>query len=108
MFLAIKYTYNNKEKYCKYTASYDNRGNLIMKKYYDEKGKPCLNGFFASVRKYNEVNLIVQKEYYDTKMSPINTEDGYSKVVYTYTDNYNSRTCKYYDISGKLVKEQTE
>lgn len=98
----------NKEKYCKYTLNYDNRGNLIMKKYFDEKGKPCLTGFFASIRKYDEKNHLVQIDYFDTKMKPINTEDGYSKIVYTYTDNYYSRTSKYYNINGKLVKEQTE
>ena len=98
----------NKEKYCKYTLNYDNRGNLIMKKYFDEKGKPCLTGFFASIRKYDEKNHLIQIDYFDTKMKPINTEDGYSKIVYTYTDNYYSRTSKYYNINGKLVKEQTE
>lgn len=100
----------NKYGYCKYELTYDNRGNAIMKKFFGKNGSPCLRdvGHFASIRKYDERNFQVQMEYFDTKMKPININDGYSKVVYHYSDNYNTRICKYYDISGKLIKEEKE
>ena len=100
----------NKYKYCRHIWTYDNRGNLIMRRFFDEKGKPCLRdmGYFAVIRKFNERNILVELDYYNTNMKPINIKDGYSKEVYTYKNHYNSRTCKYYDISGKLVKEETD
>ena len=100
----------NKYCYCKYELTYDNRGNAIIKKFFDEFGNPCLRdvGHFASIRKYDERNNQVQIEYFDTKMNPINIKDGYSKIVYHYSDNYKTCICKYYDISGKLIKEEKE
>lgn len=100
----------NKYKYCKYLVTYDNKGNEIMRRFYDDKGNPCIRdlGHFASVRKYDEKNYIVQKEYFDTKMKPVNIKDGYSKIVYSYADNYNTQTTRYYDVNGKLVKEEKE
>ena len=100
----------NKYKYCYYQLTYDNRGNVIIKKFFDEKGNPCLRdyGHFASVRKYDDKNYLLQKEYFDTKMQPVNTTDGYSKIVYSYADNYNTQTTRYYDVNGKLVKEEKD
>ena len=59
-------------------------------------------------RKFDNRNYVIQREYYDTKMKPVNLKDGYSKIVYHYSDNYNSLTTKYYDVSGKLIKEEKE
>lgn len=98
----------NKFKYCKYQLTYDYRGNVIMKKFFDERGNPCLrdDGHFASIRKYDNKNRLLQMEYFDTKMKPVNTKDGYSKKVYIYTDNFSSRTTRFYDVNGNLIKEE--
>ena len=99
----------NKYKYCKYTLNYDNRGNVIMKRFYDVNGKPCIcdYGYFAFIKKYDERNNLVQMDYFDTKMKPVNNKDGYSKEVYTYSDNFDSRTYKCYNVNGKLIEEGT-
>lgn len=101
----------NKYKYCKYTLTYDERGNVIMKRFYDDKGKPCLKndtGHFASVRKYDEKNYLIEFKYLGLDMKPINITDGYSKIVYSYCNNYENLICRYYDVNGKLVKETEE
>ena len=100
----------NKYGFCKYISKYDEHGNEIERRFYNEKGRPCLRkeGNAVVIYKFDNRNYLIQKDFYDTKMKPVNIIDGYSKIVYSYADNYNTQTTRYYNINGKLVKEEKE
>lgn len=100
----------NKYQYCKYVITYDNRGNEIMRKFYDTNGQLCAReeGNAAVKYKYDNRNYLIERQYVGIKMQPVNIKDGYSRILYSYSDNYNTCTSKFYDVKGKLIKEEKD
>lgn len=100
----------NEYGFFKYQCSYDERGNEIGCVFYGIDGRRVKrdSGYAAYRCKYDDRNNLLRLDYLDEKLKPCNIDEGYSYIVYKYSDNYNSRICSYYDIAGKLVKEEKE
>ena len=100
----------NESGYYKYQCSYDERGNEIKCDFYGVDGKRIMrDGGYAAYRcKYDDRSYLLRVDYFNINLKPCNIDEGYSKIIYEYFNNYNTRTCKYYDVNGKLIKEEKE
>nr|MBQ4455216.1 hypothetical protein [Clostridia bacterium] len=87
------------------TYVYDEVGNTSDICYLDADGNLLLNkyGYAERHREFNEDNLLVCEEYFDTERNPVNIGIGYQKFKNDYTADGKLSLSYYYDADGDRV-----
>ena len=87
---------------------YDPSGNLVSVSYYTPQGDSLslTNDNVAGWKmKYDDMGNETEREFFDDKGNLCTAKSGYARCTYTYDENGNLKTERYYDVSGKLVSD---
>ena len=77
--------------------TYDKRGNVNRKKYYDQYDRPvtCTEGYSIVYMEYDELNRIIYEKFYGTAGFAIDLADGTVSRRYTYDLDGNVKVTRY-------------
>ena len=91
------------DNYAAVEREYDEAGNIIVEKYYDEtlQSGPCNNGYEVIRKEYNDYKKVVREEYYDHNGQPMMNKKGVYQTAYEYNDNGKVTKESYFDGEGK-------
>lgn len=121
----IRLEYNDMGLHTKYTnldtalmPSFDNNGVAITRLEYDNRGNLVRRAFYGaddtslvlSAEKiagwksvYDDNGNETERSFFNTKEERCVCDEGYAKVIYTYDENGNMMTYRYYSLAEKLV-----
>ena len=87
------------KNYATVIKTYDQDGNCILERYYDEHGKPAVltYGNSALRREYNADGQWIFSQYLDAQLKPMVSRVGYCSVRQTYTNSGKTASYMYYD-----------
>lgn len=93
-----------KDGYHKIAHTYTNSNREETSSYYDVSENPTLyDGYHKELNKYDENDLLVEIAYFGKKGEAINSEYGFSKIVFTYNPDHTFRDRKRYNTTGKML-----
>lgn len=85
---------------------YDNRGNLVRRAFYgaDDAALVLSAEKIAGWKSvYDDSGNEIERSFFNTKEERCICDEGYAKVIYTYDENGNMMTYRYYSLAEKLV-----
>ena len=97
----------SKDGYHKVVKTYTKSNKEATIAYFDNSDEPMLvNGYHKEQYKYNENDLCVEIAYFGKTGKPVDTSYGFSKLVFSYNDDYTLRDRKYYNVSGRMLLQE--
>lgn len=90
------------KNYATVVKTYDQKGNCILERYFDDHGRPALlsAGHSALRKEYNSNGKWISATYLDGSLNPVVINRGYASVHRTYTKSGKVETEMYYDADG--------
>ena len=90
------------KNYASVIKTYDQEGNCILERYFDDHGRPALlsAGHSALRKEYNSNGQWISTTYLDGSLNPVVINRGYASVHRTYTKNNKVETEMYFDADG--------
>lgn len=90
------------KNYATVIKNYDQEGNCILEKYYDDHGRPAMlaAGYSALRMEYNSNGQCICTTYLDGNLNPVVIKRGYTSVHRTYNKTNRVETELYFDADG--------
>ena len=90
------------KNYASVIKTYDQEGNCILERYFDDHGRPALlsAGHSALRKEYNSNGQWISTTYLDGSLNPVVINRGYASVHRTYTKSDKVETEMYFDADG--------
>ena len=96
-----------KDGYHKIVNTYTNSNKTESKAYFDVTGSPMLvYGYHKEIHTYDENDLCTEQACFDTTGKPVDCSSGFQKLVFTYNEDYSYRDRKFYNVSGRMVRQE--
>lgn len=91
--------------FARVTRDYDDNGNNICEKYYDEKDELVLSnwGYAVITKAYDDRGNVIEEKYFDEADKPVTLEAGYAGFGRELDDNKNEIKKWYYKEDGSIL-----
>ena len=98
---------NCRDGFHKQTFEYDQRGNLVSKRYYATDGKPATSyGVHQEKYEYNGLKLCTRTSFYDAAGRPADCQAGFQSLTVSYDESGTPVVRKFYDAAGRQLAYQ--
>ena len=98
-------TIKRRERFSEERMKYDEKGNLIEKKYFDANGNSVISadGYATVTREYDEKGNLIEEKYFDTNGNPVINANGCASGKWKYNKQNEITEASFYGTTGKPI-----